>query len=138
MDFKEIHIGKLLQNKVEEEKIEISRICRFFNLPERDIDEMYDSASLDINIILKWSKLLEYDFFRLYSQHLILYAPKGNKKLNNVKSSLPNFRKSIYTTEIIDFILTEIKKGEKTKQEIVTEYKIPKATLHKWIQKYQK
>lgn len=138
MDFKEIHIGKLLQNKVEEEKIEISRICRFFNLPERDIDEMYDSISLDINIILKWSKLLEYDFFRLYSQHLILYAPKGNGKLNNLKSSLPIFRKNIYTTEIIDFILTEIKKGEKTKQEIVTEYKIPKATLHKWIQKYQK
>ncbi|AZB35939.1 transposase [Chryseobacterium bernardetii] len=138
MNFKEIHIGKLLQKKVKEEKIEISRICNFFNLSERDIDDMYQSISLDINIVLKWSKLLQYDFFRLYSQHLILYAPKGNKKLNNLKSSLPSFRKNIYTTEIIDFILTEIKKGEKTKQEIVTEYKIPKTTLHKWMQKYQK
>ncbi len=113
MNFKEIHIGKLLQKKVKEEKIEISRICNFFNLSERDIDDMYQSISLDINIVLKWSKLLQYDFFRLYSQHLILYAPKGNKKLNNLKSSLPSFRKNIYTTEIIDFILTEIKKEKK-------------------------
>lgn len=137
MNFKEIHLGKLLRAKVEEENIDISRICHFFKISEKEIDEMYKSISLDINIVLKWSKLLKYDFFRLYSHHLLLYAPKGNKKISSNKSSLPSFRKNIYTREIIEFILGEIKNGGKTKKEIMTKYNIPKTTLFKWIQKYQ-
>lgn len=137
MNFKEIHLGKLLQKKVEEENIGTARICHYFKTSEKEIDEMYKSISLDINIVLKWSKLLKYDFFRLYSHHLLLYAPKGSKKLNSKKSSLPSFRKNIYTREIIEFILDEIKNEGKTKKEIMTKYNIPKTTLFKWIQKYQ-
>lgn len=137
MNFKEIHLGKLLQKKVEEENIGTARICHYFKTSEKEIDEMYKSISLDINMVLKWSKLLKYDFFRLYSHHLLLYAPKGSKKLNSKKSSLPSFRKNIYTREIIEFILDEIKNEGKTKKEIMTKYNIPKTTLFKWIQKYQ-
>ncbi|WP_336687853.1 transposase [Chryseobacterium bernardetii] len=137
MNFKEIHLGKLLQKKVEEENIGTARICHYFKTSEKEIDEMYKSISLDINIVLKWSKLLKYDFFRLYSHHLLLYAPKGSKKLNSKESSLPSFRKNIYTREIIEFILDEIKNEGKTKKEIMTKYNIPKTTLFKWIQKYQ-
>ena len=141
MNFKNIEIGFLIASRVEEYKIEMSRICNFFKLSQKDIEEMYGCKSLDTEVLLKWSKLLEYDFFRIYSHHLILYAPQGNMQYRNVStknSRLPQFRKNIYTKEIINFILELIEKGDKTRQQVINEYKIPKSTLFKWIDKNQK
>lgn len=137
MNFKEINIGKLIRIKVLEDNLEMSRICSFLNVSEKDVEEMYCCESLDSVILLKWSKLLEYDLFRLYSQHLILYAPasKKNSKSSAVQSLLPEFRKHIYTTEIIEFILGRIKSNEMTKNEVLERYRIPKTTLYKWIVK---
>jgi hypothetical protein len=53
------------------------------------------------------------------------------------KNKLPQFRKNIYTRELIDFILEKMEKGEMTKAEIIR-YKIPKTTLYKWISKYSR
>ena len=36
---------------------------------------MMNAKSIDTETLLKWSNLLDYDFFRVYTQHLILYAP---------------------------------------------------------------
>ncbi len=103
---------------------------------------MYKSESMNTEILLKWSKLFEYDFFRIYSQHLILYAPSSvDEKAKEQKSkttSLPQIRKNIYTKEIIDFILELIATGKKTKAQIIEEYRIPKTTLYKWESKYKK
>jgi hypothetical protein len=143
MDLKEINIGLMIKTRVVESEIEIDRICNFFNSTEEEILQMYKSDDLDTKALLKWSKLLEYDFFRLYSQHLILYAPLSSSGYNRIsdkeksKSSLPQFRKNIYTREIIEFVLGKISKGEMTKLEIVTKYKIPKTTLYKWMIKYK-
>lgn len=62
MNFKEIHIGKMLKTAVTESGIEISRICNFMKCTEEEVKQMYQSKSLDTDILLKWSKLLEYDF----------------------------------------------------------------------------
>lgn len=137
--YKNIHIGILIYARVKECNIEYSRICNFFKCTEEEIEKMFNQSSLDSDLILKWSKLLEYDFFRLYSQHIILYAPQGNTLLKtNNKSQLPQFRKNIYTQEIIDFILELIEKNKKTKNEIIKEYRIPKTTLYKWLSKYKR
>lgn len=142
MNFKNIHIGQMIEQRVVESGIEISRICNFFKCTEEEILKMYQSHSIDSETLLKWSKLLEYDFFRIYTQHLILYAPpsEGNIPENKTseKSKLPQFRKNTYTKQVIDFIMEMIDTGEKTKAQIITEYKIPKTTLYKWISKYKK
>lgn len=135
-NFKEIHIGIFILKKVKEINIDDMRIQKFFNLSYDEISKMYSQESLDSDIILKWSKLLKYDFFRLYSQHLILYSPSSYK--NEKKSQLPIFRKNIYTKEIIDFIIELIEKGNKSKNEVINEYGIPKTTLYKWLIKYKK
>lgn len=104
LNYKEIHIGKLLKQEVEYRKIDNQRICNFFKCDLTKINEMYMSESIDVNDLLKWSKLLEYDFFRIYSQHIILYSPKNTDHYfpnKSVKSKLPNFRKSIYTKELM-------------------------------------
>lgn len=140
MNFKEIHIGLLINQLVTESGIEMSRICNFINCQEGDVLKMYESKSLDSEVLLRWCKLLEYDFFRLYSQHLVLYSPKSagrSKGSKNKNSSLPVFRKNIYTKEIIDFILELIENNEKTKQQVMEDYNIPKTTLYKWISKYK-
>lgn len=141
MNFKDIHIGELIEKRISQTAIETSRICNFMNCTEVEIKKMYSSKDLNTDILLRWSKLLEYDLFRIYSQHLILFAPQSNgnrnKTLEKNKSTLPSFRKNIYTKEVIDFILNQLETGEKTKNQIIEEYRIPKTTLHKWIDKYK-
>lgn len=138
INFKDIHLGSLIQQSVEENNIEPNRICNFLKCTEKDIEMMYQSKSLDTELLLRWSKLLKYDFFRIYTQHLILFAPSIPVKQDKiVHSALPQFRKNIYTKEVIDFILELIDTNEKTRSQIIEEYRIPKTTLYKWIEKYK-
>lgn len=140
-NFKSIHIGKMIENTVAESRIEISRICNYFKCSDDEIVKMYQSKSLDTEILLKWSKLLQYVFFRMYTQHLILYAPpSANEKRSkeNKKQTIPEFRKNIYTKEVIDFIIEQIDTEKMTKKQIIERYNIPKTTLYKWISKYKK
>lgn len=139
-NFKDIHIGSLLLGRVSEKEISISRICDFLNCTANEVVDSYEKKSLDSEVLLRWSKLLEYDFFRVYSHHLILYSPPSSMDLSKVSksSTLPKFRKSLYTKEVIDFILDLINTGAKSRAQVIQEYKIPKSTLHKWVTKYSK
>ncbi|WP_291117413.1 transposase [Empedobacter sp. UBA7248] len=141
MNYKEIHIGTLIKQLVAENGIELFRICNFMKCTLEEVEEMYNMKSTDTEVLLKWSKLLEYDFFRLYSQHLILYAPVANSNYTDRdrdnSSSLPRFRKNIYTKEVIDYILNKIETGEMKTTEVIERYHIPKTTLYKWISKYR-
>ncbi|PWN65431.1 transposase [Chryseobacterium viscerum] len=136
MNIKNIHIGSLIRSKVEEYQIPIERISRFLDKTEDDIEKMYHEQSIDTDVLLKWSKLLKFDFFRFYSGHLILYAPQS--KMDNrdsQKKSTMVFRKNIYTQEVKDFILEKIESGVMTANEVVLRYNIPKTTLYKWMKK---
>lgn len=136
--FIKINVGSLIQQLVTEKELDICRICNFLHCNEKEIVKMYKAKSLDTEVLLRWSKLLEYDFFRIYTQHLILYAPPSLQSEKKKKSSLlPVFRKNIYTREIVEFILGEISSGIISKQEVIDKYRIPKTTLYKWIKKYK-
>lgn len=141
-NFKEISIGVLIHQRVKEAKMDMSCICSFLNCTKTEVQNTYSCKSLSSEMLLQWSKLLEYDFFRIYSQHLILYSPPSsrdsNKVIKNRKKVRPQNSKNIYTIEIIHFILELIEKGKKTKIQINYEYGIPKTTLYKWINKYRK
>lgn len=139
--YKDIHIGQLIFQLVTEKGIDDDRIVKFLKVPKSKIIEMYQSKDLGTEMLLLWSKLLEYDFFRIYSQHLLLYAPPASlnyKKKDSVTTSLPQFRKNVYTTEIINFIVELYQNKEMTQKEIMDKYNIPKTTLYKWIKKHNK
>ncbi|UTX50825.1 transposase [Chryseobacterium sp. MA9] len=128
-----------MEAKWNEGDITMERACKFFSSTESEIQMMLREKTLDSDRILKWCKLLEYDFFRIYSQHLILYSPpSSNGYIEKAKedTNLPLFKKNLYTREIIEFLIELVNTGEKTKLEIIKEYKIPKTTLYKWIDKY--
>ena len=138
--YKNIHIGQLILRLVTEKEIDDDRIVKFLKVPSSKIKEMYQSKDLGTEMLLLWSKLLEYDFFRIYSQHLLLYAPPAslNYKKKETVSKLPQFRKNVYTTEIINFIVELYNNKEMTQKEIMDQYNIPKTTLYKWIKKHNK
>lgn len=136
MNIKNIHIGGLIKSKMEEKLISIERASAFLDKTEDDIEKMYGAKSIDTDILLKFCKLLKFDFFRFYTGHLILYAPESridNKAAH--KESEIVFRKSIYTQEVKDFILEKIETGAMTPNEVVEKYKVPKTTLYKWMKK---
>jgi len=138
-NFKDIHIGECIEKKVEETTVSMDRICNFHKTTEDEIKTMYTQQSLDAETLLKWCKLLGYDFFRIYTQHLILFAPENKSNISTLskdETSLPSFRKNIYTRQVVDFILELINTGQKTKNQVIEEYRIPKTTLYKWISKY--
>ena len=63
-NLKHIHIGQMIKERIAESEMETLRICNFFNCTEDEVIEMYQQENLPTDILLKWSKLLEYDFFR--------------------------------------------------------------------------
>ncbi|KFF75106.1 transposase [Chryseobacterium sp. P1-3] len=140
-DFKNICIGKCIKSRADELDISMVRICNFLHTTEEEVHKMYTQENMDTELILKWCKLLEYDFFRIYTQHLIIFAPPCNDQYNKASckqtSVLPQFRKNIYTKELISFILEMINTGQKTKLQIIEEYRIPKTTLYKWLSKHE-
>lgn len=141
--YKDIFIGKLIETRVFEKELKEERICNFLKINEAQLHAMYQSKSMDAELLLRWSKLLEYDFFRIYSQHLVLYAPpartsSANTSAKSTASTLPSFSKSLYTPEIIEFIVEQVACKKKTTSEIIEDYRIPKTTLYKWIKKHKK
>lgn len=137
-DLKKIYIGHLIKQRVSECDISVTRICKFLKCTEEEVEKIYKKESVEAEQLLQLSKLLEYDFFRLYSQHLILYSPPASVAYNSCTTNLPSFRKNIYTREIIEFILDLLETKQKSKVEITKEYGIPRNTLYKWVSKYKK
>ncbi|WP_317126841.1 transposase [Chryseobacterium lactis] len=133
---KEIHIGNLIKSKVDEHQIPLERIVKFLGRREEEVEKMYHEKAIDTDILLKWSKLLKFDFFRFYTGHLILYAPTSRiDKVIKEKETTMIFRKNIYTQEVKDFILEKIKIKEMSINDVIFRYKIPRTTLYKWLKK---
>ena len=128
----------MIQTRWKELDISIERTCNFFDCSVDEVEGTFGKTQIETDALLKWSKLLEYDFFRLYSHHLILYAPSSASRDSKKKSetTLPEFRKSVYTKEVIDYIVKQIANNEKTTAQVIDEYRIPKTTLYRWMHKY--
>ncbi|MFY1047162.1 transposase [Chryseobacterium sp. GP-SGM7] len=140
MDFKNIHIGKMIEKRMIETNTDVMQICSLMDFTAEDLQAIYDSKNIETEMLLNLSKFLEYDFFRMYSQHMVLFSSlekqKHISKTKDDSKKTHQFRKNIYTKEIIEFILESVNSGEKTKQDIIDVYHIPKTTLYKWFSKY--
>lgn len=136
-NFKDINIGELIQYLMDERDISIERASNFIKVSDDDILQMLESKSIDSDHILSWSKLLKYDLFRIYTQHLILYAPQDINKINReTETQLPIFKKNIYTKELIMYLIGLIQSGKKDYKQIQKEYNIPSTTVLRWVNKY--
>lgn len=142
-NFKHIHIGELIKQRMSECDISAERAAKFLDVLESEIEKIYLEESIDSLQLLRWSKLLKYDFFRIYSQHLILYSPQitlrkeTTSKIDVNQPSLPEFRKNIYTQELILYIIGLVTDEKMSAIEIQSEYNIPVTTVIRWVDKYK-
>jgi transposase-like protein len=69
--------------------------------------------------------------------HLSLYhaiaVTNGERKVNK---TVGEFRKNVYSKEIRDFVIAQIKTGIITKHEAIAKYNLPKTTVYNWMRKY--
>ena len=136
VDYKNVHIGNAVKIRVSELGIKSCDLIK--EIPYSNLEELYKEKDLDAELLLTLSKLLSFDFFRIYTQHLILCSPSNAKTGNKQPTYQPLYNRNLYTKEIIDFILDLYSKGIKSIVQIHEDYNIPRSTLHKWITKYKK
>ena len=144
MNFKDIHIGSQLKQIVDLNNIQMERILKFFKIQEVEVIEaMYEAKSIDTEMLFKWSKLLDYNFFLIYHTHLSLFSSSSSAarlKPNQITEQTQHLqlKKNIYTKEIKDHILNLINTKELTIMQAMSKYNIPKTTIYKWVRKQSK
>ena len=132
---KEIHLGELVKQKVEELNFPLPKLAQYFKCTEEDILELYQQKHLPTDVVLKFCKCLGYNFFRVLSAHVALFVKTGDRNRFNQPAVTPQFKKNIYTKEIKDFILSILRSKKMNINQIMKEYNLPKTTLYNWINK---
>lgn len=65
-----MNIGKLIRQKVDERGITIVRLARELSYSRTNIYKIFNKRSIDTEVLLRISSILEFDFFSLYSCQL--------------------------------------------------------------------
>lgn len=61
-----IHLGKLIQDKAREKKYSQQDLGELINRSKQNVGDIYKRQSIDSELLLKLSEVLEYDFFSVY------------------------------------------------------------------------
>ena len=69
-----IFIGEEIKKVVKERKVTVSWLARELGCHRTNIYRIFDSASVDTDILLRLSIILKFDFFSLYSNIIDLKA----------------------------------------------------------------
>jgi hypothetical protein len=136
-----IHIGAIINEVIQIKKISIDELKIKMGCTTRILNKYLDSKTMDSSTLLKWSKVLKYDFFRLYSSHLMLHHGISNtlsNKMVDVQVEGIHIRKNVYTKELIEFLVNKVNSKEMSISQVISTYGIPKTTFYKWLQKYSK
>ena len=67
MELKDIHIGKLIEQKADELGINKSEIARRINTTRQNMDNILAKKSIDTFRLTQISKVLNFDFFQYYT-----------------------------------------------------------------------
>lgn len=65
-----LHIGELIRKRMEEQQISIVWLAKHLSCSRTNVYKLLNKYSLDTEILAKISKLLDFDFFSLYSEEI--------------------------------------------------------------------
>lgn len=69
-NFKDIYIGKLIQQKIDEQHLTYSEFARMIHCSRTTLYSIFNSKSIDTERLMYISKVLDYDFIReIYLKH---------------------------------------------------------------------
>ena len=63
IDFKTIHIGKIIKQKLEESKMNITDFAKKIHLDRTTVYGIFNRKSIDTELLIKISETLNYDFY---------------------------------------------------------------------------
>ena len=65
-----IHIGKLIKEKMVERGMTVVLMAKYLSCSRGNVYKIFDKYSIDTESLMKISKVLDFDFFGLYSEYL--------------------------------------------------------------------
>lgn len=65
-----IHIGKLIRQKMEERHLTVVWLAQHLSCSRTNVYKMFDRYSIDTEVLMKLSAVLDFDFFGLYSDEI--------------------------------------------------------------------
>lgn len=68
-----IHIGKLIRKRVEEQHLTVVWLANHLSCTRTNVYKMFERYSVDTEVLMKLSIVLDFDFFSLYSDELVEY-----------------------------------------------------------------
>lgn len=74
-----IHIGKCIRKQVEEQGKTSVWLAQELGCHRTNLYKIYDKRTIDTGILLRISRILEFDFFSLYSHELFSHKDKAAK-----------------------------------------------------------
>jgi len=80
---REVHIGKLIENKLGEIGITKAEFGRRINTSRQNVNTLIKKASLDSRQLLTISKVLNYNFFQHYTEQMDPKPPVAEKTVLN-------------------------------------------------------
>lgn len=66
-----IHIGRLIKQKMEERHLTVVWLARHLSCSRTNIYKMFERYSIDTEVLMKLSTILDFDFFSFYSDELL-------------------------------------------------------------------
>lgn len=66
-----IPIGKLVQEEVFKMNISLQELSERVNIHKKTLLLIFNSKTMDINILYRWCCVLKIDFFTIYSKYLL-------------------------------------------------------------------
>lgn len=66
-----LHIGKLIRQKMEERHQTVVWLSRQLSCSRNNVYKIFDKYSIDTGVLVKISEVLEFDFFKYYSEEVI-------------------------------------------------------------------
>ncbi len=85
---KNIHIGKIIKEKLKERKISVAEFARQINCERATVYYIFTQKSIDIERLIRISEVLKYDFI------IEIYLSQ-NKNINQKEFICPYLQKSL-------------------------------------------
>ena len=95
----EVHLGKLLSEKIKEERLSKSEVARKINRPPTAIKPLLSRPSMQAYLLWELSIALEYDFFSALSAALLEKHPQVKSAGENQRTTIAHLEKELASTK---------------------------------------
>ena len=92
-----MHIGKLIKEKVKEKNKTSVWLAQQMSYSRTNIYKLYDKKSIDTDVLFRISAILDFDFFSLYSEHML----KGDCPMGQERKGIVPWDKNVRGLSLI-------------------------------------